>query len=455
MSTPSESTESSSPIITRAVAAGLQNLTVNNYEFPAWQKTLLALLGSLPQIAARVVISRFQSVSGLPPNSLNDFSLDELIQARLNDYSGLPGRYPTVVVGAALGGATSFLSLALGGPFLPQAFVITLAKGSYYGDPDIYLNRSLPQALQIAKNDPRLMTIQHYDPIHDGWLTRYVNHMRFKLVDLPDSYANFIRQRIQPGGAVVYLEGAAEWKRYRLGERSFFQVGGWGDISPQEFLNGSSRISTYAKQAGLKTDRWALNDQRWPLETGPESEWGSEPGLAEALQRFCENEGLRFVRIHFPHPNDFSRLAFSAAQKMLAKDGRQPAGTIVECFSQFDSTSTLQSGLLPLWLIFNTADSARYLKEMSLQFPVDKPVFFSPLATFSLTPDMASWQAWTDAIGRNFINIGARESHYPADARALLKWAEPLRDWVKENHHPVISRLSADELAGLAKEELG
>lgn len=451
MTMPRESTESSSPIVTRAVAAGLLSHTVDNYEFPRWQRIILDILGALPQGVAQTAISRFQLFSGLPPESLENFSLDGLIEARLNDYSDLPGRFPTVTVGAALGGATSFLSLATGGPFLPQAFVITLAKGSYYGDPNLYLNRSLKQALRIAEKDPRLMTIQHYDPVHDGWLTRFVNHLRFKLIDLPDSYANFIRNRIQPGGAVIYLEGAAQWLRYRLGKQSIFQVGGWGDISPQEFLKGSPRIAAYAKQSGLKTNKWALDAGSWPLEVGAESEWGSEPGLAEALQSFCTKEGLRFVRIHFPHPNDFSRLAFAAAKEMLIKDDRQPAGTIIECFSQFDSVSALQSGLLPLWLIFNTTDSARYLKEMAIKFPENKPIFFSPLTTFSLTPDMASWQEWTNAIGREFINIGARKSHYPADARALIKWAEPLRCWVKTNKKPVVSRLSAEELADIAR----
>jgi hypothetical protein len=449
MTRPIESTESSSPIITRAVAAGLLGRTVENYEFPAWQRQVLLALGALPQGAARFAISRFQSFSGLPPESLDHFSLDDLIGTRLEDYAGLKGQFPAVTLGAGLGGATSYLSLALGGPFLPQAFVITLQQGSYRGDADEYLHRSLDAALRIAAHDPRLMTIQHYDPVHDGWLTRFVNHLRFKLVTLPEQYAEFIRQRVEPGGAVVYLEGGAAWQRYRLGERSVFQVGGWGDLSAEEFLQGSPRLTAYAKRTGLTTDHWSLSSPRWPLETGPESEWGSEPGLAEALERFCRDEGFRFVRLHGRHPNDFSRLAFSAAKRLLKKEGREPAGTLVECFSQFDSASALQSGLLPLWLIFNTLDSARYLKEMSTHFPKEKPVFFSPLVTFSLTPDMASWQEWIAALGRDFINIGTRSSHYPADARALVRWAEPLRAWVRANTRPIQTRLTAEELAGL------
>ena len=115
-----ESTESSSPIVTHAVAAGLRNEFCDNYEFPGWQKVLLTGLGALPQGVARFAISRFQSISGLSPNVLDEFSMDELVQARLDDYAQNTGTFPVITVGAALGGATTYLSLALGGPFLPS-----------------------------------------------------------------------------------------------------------------------------------------------------------------------------------------------------------------------------------------------------------------------------------------------------------------------------------------------
>src|SRR5450759_2841716 len=286
-----ESNESSSPIVTRAVAAGLVGEYCDNYEFPGWQKSLLGILGTLPQGVAKLVISRFESISGLSPAVLDNFSVDQLIRQRLDDYTHLTGKFPAISVGAALGGATTYLSLAVGGPFLPQAFVTTLKRGSLTGDVNEYLHRSLDVALRLATENHGLMTIQHYDPIHDGWMTRFVNHLRFKLIDLPPAYAEFIKSRLEPGGAVVYLEGGASWLRYRVGPRSVFQVGGWGGISAEEFLEGSDRIRIYAPRAGLKISDWKLSG--CPLEQGPESEWGSEPGLVEALESFCRREGFR------------------------------------------------------------------------------------------------------------------------------------------------------------------
>jgi hypothetical protein len=445
---PLESPESSSPIVTRTVSAGLQGRYSDTYLFPTWQKVALNVLGAFPQGAARFFISRFESITGLPPEVLDNFHIDALIAMRLADYAGRSGPFPAIIAGATLSGATAYLSLTLGGPFLPQAFVVSLKHGSRTGDVDKYLHRSLDTALRIADENPNLMTIQHYDPVHDGWMTRFINHLRFKLLDLPLAYAEFIKSRLEPGGAVVYLDSGASWLRYRVGPRSVFQVGGWGGITPEEYLEGSERIRIYARKAGLKSTDWKLKD--FPLERGPESEWGSEPGLDTALEAFCKREGYRFVRIRLHNPDDFSRLAFTAAKRILDIEGRQPAGVLVEMFSQFDTHASRQAGLLPLWLIYNTSDSLGYLKKMRGQFPQGKPVFFSPLATFSLTPDLVPWKDWEAALaGLHWTNIGTRSSHYPADARTLVKWVEPLRKWVANNRNPIATRLGAEELLSL------
>jgi hypothetical protein len=458
---PLESPESSSPIVTRAVAAGLQANYTHTYQFPAWQRLGLRLLGAFPQAVARFVISRFELINGLSPQQVANLETASLTAERLADYTDLPdgkldgkaGQYPAVTVGAALGGASAHLALLLGGPFLPQAFVTTLRGGSVDGNVQTYYERSRRLAKDLADRNPDLITIQHYDPIHDEWMTRYVNHLRFKLVDLPQTYIDFIHQRLQPGGAVCFLDCQASWLRYRLAERSFFQVGGWGDISAQEFLEGSARIQQYGRRVGLKHLDWRLPEL--PLESGPESEWGSEPGLGEALQEFCNREGYQFVRISLPEPHDFSRLAFYAVRQALHEQGRQPSGVLVEMFSQFDATSVMQAGLLPLWLVFNTTDSLEFLQGMTAEFPQGCPVFFSPLSTFTFTPDLVPWSRWEQALqGLDWRNVGARSSHYPADARALVGWQAPLQRWAQDHSQPPLEPIKAQELFDLAQRGL-
>lgn len=440
-----ESPESSSPIVTRAVAAGLQNLYCNTYEFAAWQQFALRLLGRLPQNAARFAISRFESFNGLKADRVANLNIEMLIAERLQDYKKVSGPFPCITIGSALGGASAHLSLATGGPFLPQAFVLTLRGGAQDGDIQTYYHQSAALAKTLVDNNPNILTIQHYDPIHDEWMTRFVNHLRVKVLDLPPAYARYIERNLIPGGTVCYLDCSAKWLRYRVGPQSVFQVGGWGDISAQEFIGGSSKIEDYCRQIGLKTKLWMLPD--FPLEEGPESEWGSEPGLGIALKEFCEHKGFQFVPIRLSEPHDFSRLAFYAQQHLLAKESVQPAGVVIGMFTQFDPTAVNRAGLLPLWLVFNTWDSLRFLQSMRSAFPANKPVFFSPLATFTHTPDLVPWQEWQEILhGLDWHNIGARPSHYPADALALTNWAEPLRTWSDQHANPIHTTLSAEEL---------
>lgn len=420
-----ESQESSSPVITRAVAGRLCDQSFSIYNFSKLQKIGLRIIGYFPPSVAEWIVPRVQKVNALDQGNLYHLKTKDLIDARLKDYSNCKGKYKTICVGVGLGGATAHIALALGCPFIPQAFVLTLKGGSLKGNVEEYFQNGKNIAKVITDRNPDIMSIQHYDPVHDGWLVKRVNHLRLKLIELPEKYKEFVRKNLLPDGAVVYLEGRARWKQFRTGNRNVFQVGGWGDIKPDEYLSGSDRLSSFAKKEKLESSSWRLND--FLIENGFESEWGSEPGLGEALEEFCHKEGYQFVKISFNDPNDFSRLAYFSKIEILKKANRNPEGVVVEMFSQFDTTFIEQSALIPLWTIFNTTDSLAYLKSMIKYFPKNKPVFFSGLSTFSRTPDMAGWEDWQGAL-RDFevINIGSRRTHFPADTHALLDWRKKL-----------------------------
>jgi hypothetical protein len=444
-----ESPESASPVVTRAVAASLQGRYHTTYHLQSWERAALRILGLFPQSVGQAILPRFVALNALDPSTLKEFTLDRLLIERLTDYADLLESFPAITIGAALGGASAHLALALGGPFLPQAFVMTLKGGSPSGDISVYLQRSLEQAKAITEANPGIISIQHFDPIHDGWLTGRTNQLRLKLTSLPEPYKQFILQRLTYGGAVCYLDCGAEWLRFQLGNRNYIQVGGWGGIPAEEFIRGSSRIDEYCHRQGFVQCGWCLDD--YPLEPGPESEWGSEPGLAEELEDFCKEKGIQFLRIRMPEPHDFSRLAYLSFEALISQAGDEPAGVLIEMFSQFDASTVMKTGLLPVWLVYNTPDSLAFLIKMRSRFPSGKPVFFAPLSTFSITPDLVPWEEWVTALaGLDWRNIGTRPSHYPADTRTISDWATPLRNWAEAHSHHVRSRLSIENLLSLS-----
>ena len=121
-------------------------------------------------------------------------------------------------------------------------------------------------------------------------------------------------------------------------------------------------------------------------------------------------------------------------------------------FSNYDLTAAIEGGLLPLWLIFNTKDSLEFLKTMIKDFPEGKPVFSSPLSTFTFTPDIVTFNEWENILKNyQWVNIGARKSHHPADTTALVTWSEPLRKWSEKKKIKINQWLAGKYLEELAR----
>lgn len=446
-----ESLDSSSPLVTKSIAAGLMGKSFQGYEFETWQRIGLSLLGRLPEWVNKPVISSLSRFSAINQNKVKNLVIEDLISERLSDYREIKGPFKTITTGAALGGATAQISLVMDAPFLPIAFVMTLRGGSMRGDAHEYFMRSFDLSNSITQNNPEILAIQHFDPVHDGWITRWANHLRLKLITLPEPYQEYIRANLVPGGSICYLDCGARWLRYRVGQRNIFQLGGWGDISAEEYITGSDRLKAYAESARLTGYPWHLAG--YPLEEGPESEWGCETGYLNSLREFCEKNGYQLVHIFLPDPHDFSTLAMRAVHTLLKQTDRKPAGVLIEMFSQFDPTSVMCSGLLPVWLVFNTHISLEYLRKMKDEFPRARPVFFSALSTFTITPDIVPWKEWMDELKSfQFINCGARADRYPTDPLALMMWKKPLEQWISRNEAPITRRLSPQEVFEIAAE---
>lgn len=447
-----ETRDSSAPVITRAVAAAIRQEAFEVFEFPLWQKLALGALRILPPDMIRKIVIWNSKGAALDPALADKIRMPDLVHDRLRDYFDLEGPFDTIIIGAALGGAAAHIAAILGAPFLPQPFVLGFQGGSASDSIDEHCARAIQLVDPILKNNADIQIISHFDPVHDGWLTRWMNHVRIKLLRIPPAYQEFIQQNLKPGGTILYLNCQAEWLQYELGERHKYQVGGWGGIPAEEFYQGSERIDDGMKSIGSDhRGGWQL--EGFKLETAFESEWGSVPGLLQSTQEFAERNGICFECIQFKHPHDYSRLAFKAHQEIYARWGVSPQGVLVEMFTQYDPVTVLRGGLLPLWLIFNTNDSLAFLKEHAADFPAARPVLFSALTTFSRTPDLVPWSKWSAALPDFDVHhIGASAQRYPEDTLALWRWHTRLRSWVDKHEITVGDSLPLQVILNQARQ---
>jgi len=436
----------------RSVAAALRGEFLPAYDtgwFLGRAAQLLSRLG--PDLNAWLV-NRVLSTGGTAHEVADRITTAHLARHALSFYEGLEGPYEALILGAPNGGV-AHLATALHVPFLSQHFLTSFRDHKHADDIETYQAHGTALAQRVLARNPDVAIINHYDPLHDRFLVRWVNHIRYKLLDLPQTYQRAIRRWLVPGGTIILVDCQYPWRQYRVGERHTFQVGGLGGVSDEEFLTGRPEIAAMQRRegspfAGRSRRGWRLD---LPLETQPESEWGTLAEFRQACQSFAEANGYRFLSLTGDSPEYYSTVAFQAHQAVLRKEGREPQGTFVDCFTQVNPLAMRLSSLLPLWLPFNCTDSLSFLKRMVPLLPKGGPVLFALVPNFSRSFDTVKVDAWLEAMSGFEVHLlGINPRHYPADLAALFRFTPAVERWCASHRAPVQARLSLDELQEIA-----
>ena len=433
-----EAPESSSAATLRAVVAALNDAWHAPQQGTTTEKRLARLASYLPESVIRRLIAREVRQRALDPGLARYVKTEGLARQATAHYELLEGKigYPAILIGAPNGGV-AYLAALLGVPFLPGFFLLSFAHHSDPDDVTTYARRGKELIQPILEQNPDLLAVNHYDPVHDRFLVEEVNHVRLKLMRLPEAYRNFIRRHLAPGGVIFYIDNEFSWPNYRFSDRHWLQVGGLGGISEEEYLQGSARLDEWlAQQKSAHRGGWSLPDSDDRLEEGPESEWGSLPALRDSVKAFAEEHQYRFRALHGYHPEDFSALAYTAYLWESRLTDRNIQGLLVECFNQINPTAALRADLLPLWMPFNTEDSLDFFMRMIPMIPRDLPVVLSLLPNFTRTPDLPPADAWRRVAQRigPVSWIGVHPERYPMDLMAIFDYTTDLQHWVQE--HP-------------------
>ncbi len=433
-----EAPESSSAATLRAVVAALKDAWHVPQQGTTTEKRLAQLASRLPEPLVKKLIAREVQQRALDANLARYVKTEGLARQTVAHYEHIEGKigYPAILIGAPNGGV-AYLAALLGAPFLPAYFLLSFAHRSHPDDVSAYERRGSELIAPILSQNPDLLAVNHYDPVHDRFLVEEVNHIRLKLLTLPTAYQSFIQRHLAPGGVIFYVDNEFSWRQYRISDRHWFQVGGLGGFTDEEFLQGSPVLDEWlAQQKSNHRGGWRLPHLDDQLQETRESEWGSLPPFRESVKEFAEAHEYEFRALHGYHPEDFSALAYTAYLWESRLHDRMINGLLVECFSQINPTAALRADLLPLWLPFNTQDSLEFFTRMTPMIPKNLPVVISLLANFTKTPDLPLALAWERIASRigPVHWIGVHPERYPMDLASIFDYATDLQKWVQE--HP-------------------
>jgi hypothetical protein len=194
-----------------------------------------------------------------------------------------------------------------------------------------------------------------HDPNQDRLMVQRMTYFRVKHLRLPEAYAQFLEETLEPGGTLFLVECGLRWPTTRVGERHLFQFGALGGATPAEYLHGGPRVEAYLRRYDSPRRRW---DPPEPDGEHPEAEWGFEPALRADVEALARRRGWRLRRIVFDQPEDLSPLVADLHRWWYRRLGRPDGRLLVESFVLLDPYWALRTGAVPFWMVFNVEPSA-------------------------------------------------------------------------------------------------
>jgi hypothetical protein len=247
---------------------------------------VLPLVNRLPGRAREALYTWSGWSEALPQRRVGDVDAEAVAAWAAGQYPDR--RYPAVLIGSS-SGAMAHLAALAGIPWLPQTFLVPVRHRRLDPDEPRTAVAELAQArAAFAAANPGTVVHHMHDENQDRLMIRLMGYFRYKYRTLPAAYATFLRDRLEPGGTVVVVDCEERWPTTTVGDRELFQHGAVGDATPEEYANGSERVSAFLAEHGARHSTW---DAPAADALSPEAEWGFDPALLSDLTALSADEG--------------------------------------------------------------------------------------------------------------------------------------------------------------------
>lgn len=371
-------------------------------------------------------------LSAIGPSELARLKLEDIDQWTVDQYP--ERRYPAIFIGSS-NGALAHLAAAMDAPWLPQTLLIPVRhpRGRVH-DPQAALawGRKHGPALLAARPDIQLHHM--HDPNQDLLMSAHMAYFRIKRRRLNPAWTRFIERCLRPDGVIYLVDCQQRWPCTQVSERHYFQLGGLGGLTPEEYLHGSPRVASWLRRQRVRQGRW--NAPR-PDITVPEAEWGFENALADDVLCFARSRGYRVRWLRFGAPDDLSPVVADIYRQWYQEHGLRDERLLVESFVLLAPFWALRTGSIPYWCSFNVEPSARRLAQYLENAPRFEQIFmtlFSHGVTSAGLAPIAQWQALLNHGRKPGAFVGVNPRAYPADFGVFRHYHTTLPRLIQARH---------------------
>jgi hypothetical protein len=423
---------------------------------PKWRSLDMRLIASLvnrmpKQIKEQIYIwsGRYEAISA---RKLHKANMERIAEWVVGLYP--QRKYPAIAVGSS-NGALTHLWVALGTPWLPQTFLVPVARAGPHPDEPLQdVKWAEEWAPVFLKMNPAVQLHHMHDPNQDRLMIQRMTYFRVKRLRLGEAYEQFIQRSLEPGGTIVIVECGLKWPTTQFGERQIFQFGALGGATPEEYHHGGKRVEEYLTRHKSHRKHW---EPPTPDRDRPEAEWGFEPQLRDDIERFATRHGFRIRRIVFEKPEDMSPVVADFYQWWNGERGVSGNRLLVESFIVMEPYWAVRTGSVPFWMVFNKLPSAEALESyLDAKAPFDEiymMLFSHGVDSIGLAP-VEKWREILKRAQKQGVLVGVDESAYPRDFAVFVRYYFDLKRKIRARY-PIPPPLTLNHLDSFLNDRNG
>ncbi|KXK62024.1 hypothetical protein AWW66_10675 [Micromonospora rosaria] len=309
------------------------------------QPATLARIAAAPEAVRRTAVARAAGRAALSPAQVAEVDGDRVARWLAEQYPRR--RYPGVLLGSPHGAAVH-LAVALGMPWLPTGFEVTVRWPEGTVDrPGAALDHGTALAARLLAGNADVHVRQVHCPASRGTLAGSTVALSVRWRHLPGAYRRFLADRLAPQAPVLVLRDGRTWPVLDVGSGHSFQVGcPASGLDPVDFHPDSHALRQVLRAAGGDDARWE------PPEVScarGDAEHGVESGFVHSVREWTGRRGHPLHQVLVPQPEALSATVADLYRRWLRTAGKTGDRLVVECGRLLDPWQVLRAGLVPYW----------------------------------------------------------------------------------------------------------